>query len=138
MKRLVGIDYGRKRVGIAMTDPLGITVQGHPTVTASGFEDAITQVLAFLSEHDVASIVVGLPLNMDGSRGEMAEEADRFGSALRERSGIDVLFWDERLTSEQAKRFLNPGGRSLRKRGDVDRVAAALMLESYLWANPIE
>lgn len=138
MKRLVGIDYGRKRLGIAMTDGLGITAQGHPTVTTSGFEDAVKQVLAFVSEHEVVSIVVGLPLNMDGSRGEMAKEADRFGRALEERSGIEVVFWDERLTSEQAKRFLNQGGRSRSTRGEVDRVAAALMLESYLRANPIE
>ena len=137
MKRLVGIDYGRKRLGIAMTDTLGITVQGWPTFTASGFEDAVKQVLSFLSEHDVGSIVVGLPLNMDGSRGDMAEEADRFGSALRERSGIEVVFWDERLTSEQAKRLLKQGGRGRRRLGEVDRVAAALMLESYLRANPI-
>jgi len=74
LKRLVGIDYGRKRLGIAMTDGLGMTAQGQPTITASGFEDAVKQVLSFVSEHDVASIVVGLPLNMDGSRGEMAEE----------------------------------------------------------------
>lgn len=136
MRRLVGIDYGRKRVGIAMTDALALTVQGHPTRTVSGFEDTISQLMDFLSEHDVVTVVFGLPLNMDGSRGEMAEEVERLGDALAERSGLDVRYWDERLSSEQAKQVLQGSGRGKHNRGDVDRVAAAVMLESYLRAHP--
>lgn len=137
MKRLVGIDYGRKRLGVAMTDPLALTVQGHPTLVVSGFEDAIEQLLAFLTGHEVSIVVIGLPLNMDGSRGEMADEVERLGNELFERSGLAVAYWDERLTSEQAKRILSTGKRGLgRRRRQVDRLAAAVMLESYLSANP--
>ncbi len=135
MKRLVGIDYGRKRLGIAFTDPAGLTVQGQPTVVVSGFRDALKQVAEAIVGSEAGCIVLGLPLNMDGTRGEMAEEVERFGQALSERSGVKVAYWDERLTSEQAKRIVS--GQKRKERGDIDRVAAALMLESYLSANPI-
>ena len=137
MKRLVGIDYGRKRLGVAMTDPLAISVQGHPTLVVSGFEDTVSQILAFLSGHDVSTIVFGLPLNMDGTRGEMADEVERLGRELAQRSGIPVSYWDERLSSQQAKQILNTGGTKRRDRGEIDQLAAAVMLESYLKANPV-
>lgn len=138
MKRLVGIDYGRRRLGLAITDPVGITVQGCPTLKVSGFEDTLAQLVTFLAEQDVSLVVIGLPLNMDGTRGEMAEEVERLGKALGERASIDIRYWDERLTSEGAKQMLNAGGvKADRSAGDVDRVAAALMLESYLQANPV-
>lgn len=135
MKRLVGIDYGRRRLGVAVTDPLGITVQGRDTIVASGFDDAVRQTADVAAAEDASAIVIGLPLNMDGSRGEMAGEAERFGMALSERSGRPVAYWDERLTSEQARRSL-PEGKA-REKGRVDRVAAVLMLESYIQAHPI-
>jgi putative holliday junction resolvase len=137
VKRLVGIDYGRKRLGVAMTDPLAISVQGHPTLVVSGFEDTVSQILAFLSGHDVSTIVFGLPLNMDGTRGEMADEVERLGRELAQRSGIPVSYWDERLSSQQAKQILNTGGTKRRDRGEIDQLAAAVMLESYLKANPV-
>ena len=138
MKRLVGIDYGRKRVGVAMSDPLALTVQGQPTLVVSGFEDTLDQLIAFLSAYDVGTIVMGLPLNMDGSRGGMAEEVERLGSELSERSGISVRYWDERLSSQQAKQILKVEGKRRKTRGKVDQLAAAVMLESYLRANPVK
>ena len=127
----VGIDYGRTRLGIATGDAHGLLVQGWPTVVASGFKDAVRQVASFIAEQEVTEIVIGLPLNMDGSRGEMAEEVERFASALGAATELETVLWDERLTSKQAKCLLAERGNS-RKIGDVDRVAAALMLESYL------
>ena len=136
VNRLIGIDYGRKRLGLATCDPMGLSVTGQPTVVASGFESAVTQVAQFITEQDVSGIVIGLPLNMDGTRGEMADEVERFSSALSERTNLKVMHWDERLTSTQAKRVLAERGGGRRKKGDIDRVAAALMLESYLRAHP--
>ena len=135
MRRLIGIDYGRKRLGIAVTDPLGITVQGQPTLIASGLDDAVSQVADFAGRHAVGAIVIGLPLNMNGTRGEMAKEVERFGQAVESVTGVEVTYWDERLTSEQAKAVLQQRGETSRERGDIDRVAACLMLESFLRAN---
>jgi putative Holliday junction resolvase len=103
---------------------------------ASGFDSAVSQVAQFIVEQDVSGIVIGLPLNMDGTHGEMAEEVERFSSALGARTHLEVALWDERLTSTQAKRVLAERGSGRRAKGDIDRVAAALMLESYLRAHP--
>jgi putative Holliday junction resolvase len=143
VNRLIGIDYGRKRLGLATCDPMGLSVTGWPTIVASGFDSAVSQVAQFITEQDVSGIVIGLPLNMDGTRGEMADEVERFSSALSDHTNLKVTHWDERLTSAQAKRVLaerDSGRRKSdgrrRKKGDIDRVAAALMLESYLRAHP--
>jgi putative Holliday junction resolvase len=115
---------------------MGLSVTGWPTIVAFGFGSAVTQVAQFIAEQDVSGIVIGLPLNMDGTRGEMADEVERFSSTLSERTNLKVMHWDERLTSTQAKRVLAERGVGRRKKGDIDRVAAALLLESYLRAHP--
>jgi putative Holliday junction resolvase len=137
LNRHVGIDYGRKRLGIATSDALGLSVQGWPTVVASGFKDAVSQVTSFIVDQEVTKIVIGLPLNMDGTRGEMAEEVERFATALGEDTKLDTVLWDERLTSTQAKRLLAERGGTRKTTGDVDRVAAALILESYLRSSAV-
>ena len=131
MNRHVGIDYGRTRLGIATGDVRGLSIQGWPTLVASGFKDAVSQVSSFIADQEVKKIVIGLPLNMNGSRGEMAEEVQRFAAALGTATKLKTVLWDERLTSKQANRLLTNLGNST-KTGDVDRVAATLMLESYL------
>jgi putative Holliday junction resolvase len=138
MNRLVGIDYGRKRLGIATCDALGISVRGWPTIKASGSDDAVKKVASFVCEQEVGKIVLGLPLNMDGSHGEMADEVQRFAAALRKATTLEPVLWDERLTSTQAKRVLAERGKGGTAKGDVDRIAAALMLESYLRSLPSE
>ncbi len=115
---------------------MGLSVTGWPTIVAFGFGSAVTQVAQFIAEQDVSGIVIGLPLNMDGTRGEMADEVERFSNTLSERTNLKVMHWDERLTSTQAKRILAERGVGRRKKGDIDRVAAALLLESYLRAHP--
>ena len=135
MNRLVGIAYGRRRIGIAMTEPMRITVQGQPTLSVAGFDKALAEVKMFLDQYEVDRIVLGLPLNMDGSRGEMAKEVERFGGSLKALTGLDVVFWDERLTSEQAKQIIQQRHGTKEKDG-VDRVAAGLLLASYLQAHP--
>ncbi|MCH2666300.1 Holliday junction resolvase RuvX, partial [bacterium] len=95
----------------------------------------VSQVADFAGRHEVGAIVIGLPLNMNGTRGEMAIEVERFGQAVESVTGMEVMYWDERLTSEQAKAVLQQRGKTSRERGDIDRVAACLMLESFLRAN---
>ena len=132
--RLLGIDYGRKRLGLALSDEGGILASPLPARIRSRSE---TDDIAFLKdltrERGVERIVVGLPLNMDGSSGEMAEEALRFAALLEEEIGIPVATIDERLTSVEADRVLIEGGFSRqRRKGLRDSLAAVLILQAYL------
>jgi len=132
--RLLGIDYGRKRLGLALSDEGGILASPLPARIRSRSE---TDDIAFLKdltrERGVERIVVGLPLNMDGSSGEMAEEALRFAALLEGEIGIPVATIDERLTSVEADRVLIEGGFSRqRRKGLRDSLAAVLILQAYL------
>jgi putative Holliday junction resolvase len=130
---ILAVDYGRRRIGLAVTDALRIAGQGLPTLVASGRSGAIREIAALVADREVAEVVVGLPLNMNGTRGPMAEEAQAFADALREATGVRVVCWDERLTTESAKRALRQaGGHRKRKKGQLDQMAATLMLNDYL------
>lgn len=131
--RVLGIDYGERRIGVAVSDPLGLTAQGLPTLRVRNLPDAIERVLKLASEYDVAEIVVGLPLHLDGSESEQAKKARRFAERLKRASQRSVTLWDERLTTVQAERSLREMGRSpSRNRDQVNRLAAALLLQNYL------
>ena len=133
MNRILAVDYGRRRIGLAVSDELGITAQGIPTVRATGMAKAVVAVAEVVAGWGIGEIVVGLPLNMDGSRGEMADAAETFAQGLRETTGLPVSYWDERLTSRSAHRALQEmGKRSHERKGMVDRVAATLLLDTYL------
>jgi len=132
--RLLGIDYGRKRLGLALSDEGGILASPLPARIRSRSE---AEDIAFLGdlvrERRVERIVIGLPLNMDGSMGEMAEEALRFASSIEGAIGIPIATIDERLTSVEAERALIEGGISRRRRKDLrDSLAAVLILQVYL------
>jgi putative Holliday junction resolvase len=136
MVRILGVDYGRRRIGIAVSDELGLTAQGMPTLQAGGRAEAIAVVAEAASRLQVGEIVVGLPLNMDGSRGPMAEAAEAFARGLEEATGLPVCCWDERLTSRSAHRAMQEmGQRSRGQKGRVDRIAATLLLDTYLKAR---
>ncbi|MBI2192609.1 MAG: Holliday junction resolvase RuvX [Planctomycetes bacterium] len=133
--RILAIDYGFKRVGLAVTDPLGITAQPLPTYSRKTDEALIQHVQALVAEKEIGHIIVGLPLNMDGSFGPKAAEASRFADRLRPAVSAAVELWDERLTSWQAEQDLSEAGLSVRKereKGRVDRMAAQILLQSYL------
>ncbi|MBE5938214.1 MAG: Holliday junction resolvase RuvX [Lachnospiraceae bacterium] len=135
--RILGLDYGQKTVGVAISDELGITSQGVETITRNK-ENQLRKTLARIEElcemYGVSSIVLGYPKNMDNSIGEQAEKSEEFAELLKRRTGIDVILWDERLTSKQARDVLEEGNvRDRREQKKViDKLAAALILQSYL------
>lgn len=134
--RVVALDYGRRRIGVASSDPSGTIAAPRAVVEHGGDpEEPPAELLSLLEELSPTLVVVGIPRHMDGSEGEMAREARTFGRALAEASGITVVEWDERLTTEAAERALVASGASRRKRsekGARDRMAAALLLKSFL------
>ena len=131
MARILAIDFGRRRVGLAVCDELQIAVRGLPTLDVRNFNDSIAQVAQVAEQEEAAKMVVGLPLNMDGSRGEMAIAAENFASQLAASCDLPVCMFDERLSSAGAKRTLRAVSAKTHK-GAVDRMAAVLILETHL------
>ena len=137
MGRVVGLDPGAARVGIAISDESRSIAFPRETVPArGGWTDAATRVKEALAGEDVALLVVGLPLRLDGTEGEAARRARGFGEALRAVFGVQVVYWDERLTTVAAERSLSEmGRRGSRRREVVDQSAATILLQGYLDAN---
>ena len=134
--RILAVDYGRRRVGLAVSDELGFAASGLPTVRADSRSSAIESVAQVASDVGAAALIVGLPLNMDGSRGPMAEAAASFAAALSCATGLPFRLWDERLTTVAARRTMRETGlRDRDKEGALDRLAAVLLLNSYLLAQ---
>lgn len=137
MSRIVGIDPGEARIGIAISDEEGSIAFPRETVPArGGTAEAAKRIQGALSDDDVSLAVVGLPLRLDGSEGEAARRARAFGRALGEALGVQVVFWDERLTTAAAERSLREmGRRGAKSREVVDQSAATILLQAYLDAN---
>lgn len=133
--RVVAIDYGRKRIGVAGCDALGITVQ--PLETIHGEPSAaIAKIVAICREREAERIVVGLPLNMNGTEGEIAAEVRRFGDKLGVAAQLPVEYSDERLTSWSAEQDLRSFKKKVRrKKGLIDAMAAVAILRDWLAAN---
>lgn len=131
--RILGVDPGDARVGLAVSDPLGITAQPRGVIELSDARDpeAVLRTAEEARKAGAALILVGLPVNMSGKEGERARRAREFGRALAEASGLPVEFWDERLTTKQAERAMRGCGSRLRKRR-LDVMSAQIMLQSYL------
>ena len=131
--RIMAIDYGDGRIGLALSDPTGTLCGSAWTLAEWDQERAAEQVCAAASEHGAERLVLGLPKNMDGSEGPRAEKSRAFRALLEEKSGLEVVLWDERLTTVQAHAILHAVGKKEKKhRQNVDAVAASLILESYL------
>lgn len=134
--RILGVDLGERRIGIAASDLLGVTAQPVGVVEAKSQAEDVARVRERAEERRAGKIVIGLPLNMDGSEGPAARKARRFAAALEREGGLEVELWDERLTTVEAERMLIAAGqRRARRRQVRDRVAAALILQSYLDAH---
>ncbi len=133
MGRVLALDYGRRRLGMAISDPRGITARGIPTAQVRSREGAVAAASKAADEHQAGEIVIGIPLNMDGTSGPMAAEVEDFASKLERMTGLPVRRWDERLTSVEANRTLQEMGvRTKGRKGDVDRMSAILILQGYL------
>ena len=132
-RRILGLDMGTKRIGLAVSDPLGITAQGLEVWVRRNRQADLDHLLTVGRDYAVQQIVVGLPRHMDGRLGEAAPAITEFAGALGEALGAEVIFWDERLTTAAAERVLIQADVSRRRRRQVvDQLAAVLILQSYL------
>jgi len=135
-KRILGMDVGSRRIGLAITDPLGITAQGLETLQRQNKRTDLARLEQVIREHNVAEIVMGLPLRMVGGEGIQAEKMQAFAEEVRRRFRLPVHLWDERLTSAQANRLLRETDMSIKRRGEVvDQMAAVLILQSWMEAS---
>ena len=132
-KRMLGIDYGSRRLGIAVSDPLGIIAKGIGVV----FNDrsVIIEIKRYIDEYDPAAIIIGMPLNLKGEKGQKALEVEQFISQLEREITIEVIRWDERFTTSTAHETMLQMGvkkKDRRVKSTIDEMAAALILQSYL------
>jgi len=131
--RILAIDHGTKRMGIALSDELKMIAQPWDYIPADPFVDFVTRLKDLIKEKEVELILVGMPRNMDGSYGEAAAKVREFVVALKEAVAVPIRTWDERLTSAQANRLLVQANvRRGDRKGVVDKTAAAILLQSYL------
>ena len=127
---------GSKTIGLAVSDPLGITAQGLPTIRRQNKRLDFEALERVIRDYEVAEVVVGYPLRMSGASGTQSEKMARFAEELRERFEIPVHLWDERLTSAEANRLLRDTEMSIQRRGKVvDKLAAVLILQSWMEAQ---
>jgi putative Holliday junction resolvase len=135
--RVLALDVGSKRIGVAVSDPLGITAQGLETIQRQNKRKDMEALGQLLKEYEVRQVVVGLPLRLSGAEGTQSEKMRRFASDLETHFGVTVHLWDERWTSTEANRLLRETDLSIEKRGRaVDRMAAILILQSWMEAHP--
>lgn len=131
--RVIGIDFGDARVGVAVTDPLGITAQGVKTVKNTGMKKLIDELAEIINEYKPEEIVIGLPKNMDGTEGFRAEATYKFAKQLECVFDGKIEFVDERLTTVGAAQFLNTTNtRGNKRKSVIDTVSACLILETYM------
>ena len=134
--RIIGLDYGTKTVGVAISDALGITAQGLETITrkeANKLRKTLARIEAIIEEYEVEQIVLGFPKNMDNSVGERAQDCQNFAEMLERRTGLPVVLWEERLTTVSADKVLMESGvRRENRKAVIDKIAAVFILQGYL------
>lgn len=132
-RRILGLDVGTKRIGMAVSDLLGITAQGIETLQRKNKRLDFERLGRVIADYEVAEIVMGLPLRMSGAEGTQSSKMREFAEELRQRFQLPVHLWDERLTSAQANRLLRETEMSIKRRGQVvDQMAAVLILQSWM------
>lgn len=131
--RILALDHGSKRIGVAVSDELKMIAQPLEFILAEPFDAFLARLKEIIREKEVEIILVGMPRNMDGSYGPAALKAQEFAAALKAKFAMPILTWDERLTTAMAQRFLIEGGvRRKDRKEKVDKTAAAILLQSYL------
>lgn len=131
--RILGLDVGDRTIGIAISDPLGFTAQGITTIRRKNEAFDIEEIIKICDEYKVETIVSGLPKNMNGTIGEQAEKVQKFCEVLKEHVDIEIVFWDERLTTKAAHMAMLEADMSRKKRkAIVDKIAATFILQGYL------
>jgi putative holliday junction resolvase len=135
--RTLALDHGTVRIGVAVSDELGVIAQPLEFIPADPFTAFLERLKRLVAERDIGHILVGMPRNMDGSYGPAAEKVHEFVRQLRDAFTIPIQTWDERLTSVQAQRMLREASvKGTKQRLKVDQMAAAILLQSYLDAQP--
>ena len=137
MPRAIALDPGTKRIGVAGSDPLGIAVKPLPFIPARPEAEALRKIAEVAREREAETVIIGLPLNMDGSEGPAAGAARAFGDKVAAAlPGVEVVYWDESLTTDEAEKRLLAKGLSHRERkGVIDSLSAAILLKSWLDAQ---
>lgn len=131
--RIIGLDLGDKKIGVSLSDPMGLTAQGLKVITSDGPSDAIEKIKTIAGEYNAEMIVVGLPRNMNGSIGPRAKKTKAFARRLAKAAGLPVETWDEWLTTAASEKFLIGADLSRAKRRKViDKMSAVLILQGYL------
>ena len=134
--RIMGLDYGSKTVGVAISDALGLTAQGIEIIRRTQenkLRQTLARIEALVKEYEVTAIVLGFPKNMNNTIGDRAEKSLAFKEMLERRTGLEVFMWDERLTTVEANRTLIEGGVRRENRGKyVDKLAAIFILQGFL------
>ena len=133
--RIMGLDYGSKTVGVAMSDPLGITAQAVETIwrkDENKLRKTCARIEELISEYEVERIVLGLPKHMNNDLGERAQKALAFGEMVKRRTGLEVVMWDERLTTVEAERSFENNVRRENRKQYIDKIAAVFILQGYL------
>lgn len=132
-KRILGVDFGDARTGLALSDPSGFLASGIGCIKSTGFLKTAEEVVRIAKEKDACLIVLGHPINMNGTLGPRSEKAQAFASHLRELSGIEVVLFDERLSTANAHTMLNiTNTRGQKRKNIIDEMSACLILQSYL------
>ncbi len=135
--RILALDLGKRRIGLALSDPLGITAQGLPTLQRTTIREDLAALARLIEEREVGLILMGHPLHMSGREGRQAEYTREFAERLTMHSGVPLRFWDERLTTVEAQRVLRSSGISIAKRARaVDQLSAQILLQSFLDLEP--
>lgn len=133
MERFLGIDLGDVRTGFAVSDPMGMLATGLQTVSGLNDYELIQKIAEYAARYDVHRVVMGIPVNMDGSQGFRADKVRAFASALTDQTGLAVILYDERLSTVQASRLLNETNTRGRKRkAAIDTLSAQIILQNYL------
>jgi putative holliday junction resolvase len=131
--RILALDLGKKRIGLAVSDPLRITAQGLPNLDRTNKRTDLAALDALVKDREIGLFLMGNPINMGGKEGRQSGWVREFAAALESYTGVPVQFWDERLTSVEANRVLRASGISIAKRAAaVDRLSAVILLQSYL------
>jgi putative Holliday junction resolvase len=131
--RILGLDYGDKRIGVAVCDELGITSQGLATITRKNLKSDIERISEFIEKYGVEKIVIGFPLMLDGTEGIQCKKVNKFVEVLMSNFSIPVIKWDESLSTREAERILIETNMGRKKRREVvDKLASVIILQSYL------
>ena len=131
--RILALDLGKKRIGLALSDPLGITAQGLPTLERTNIREDMANLANLIAERGVTLLLMGNPLHLSGDAGRQAAYVREFAERLAAHTGVPLKYWDERLTTVEAHRVLRSSGIGIEKRARaIDKLSAVILLESYL------